>query len=184
MFAFSFCEDILFCLLKATIVLSCLADPVVSTCLTWNENFQDCVFDSSSIPVVEHEPRFYQAMPKWTLSSLLLETSFIPSLFRCYLHKSYSYFWDKHCTIFIDILECFQQTPATSPFQLSWSSSSLVCYVWFGTSFYLLWFINLYVTFGLDVLYLFRINNQKTNSLVLFDHVEVYSMLFKLGLSL
>lgn len=67
---------------------------------------------------------------------------------------------------FIDILECFQQNPATSPFQLSWSSSSLVCYVWFGSSCYLFWFINLYVMFGLDVLYLFRINTQKRNSLV------------------
>lgn len=60
---------------------------------------------------------------------------------------------------FIDILECFQQTPASSPFQLSWSS--LVCYIWFGSSFYLLWFINLYVMFGLDVLNLVRINKQK-----------------------
>lgn len=65
---------------------------------------------------------------------------------------------------FIDILECFQQTPASSPFQLSWSS--LVCYIWFGSSFYLLWFIILYVMFGLDVLYLVRINKQKRNSLV------------------
>lgn len=60
---------------------------------------------------------------------------------------------------FIDILECFQQIPASSPFQLSWSS--LVCYIWFGSSFYLLWFINLYVMFGLNVLYLVRINKQK-----------------------
>lgn len=65
---------------------------------------------------------------------------------------------------FIDILESFQQTPASSPFQLSWSS--LVCYIWFGSSFYLLWFINLYVMFGLDVLNLVRINKQKWNSLV------------------
>lgn len=41
---FLFFEDILFCFLKSTIVLSCLADPVVSTCLTRNENLQDCVW--------------------------------------------------------------------------------------------------------------------------------------------
>lgn len=49
--------------------------------------------------MVGHDPRFYQGTPKWTLSNLLLWTSFIPPLFRCYLHKSYSSYTGKHCTI-------------------------------------------------------------------------------------